>query len=76
MIAHSSGVVKFAVIMIHLQLPDPSHTCAHRLHCQEHGPFVYLKAIGTRPGERGKGLGTALLRKICSNADEEDKCKL
>ena len=36
---------------------------------QEHGAFLYLLALGTRPNSQGCGLGSELLSHLCTEAD-------
>ncbi|KAG2486304.1 hypothetical protein HYH03_015008 [Edaphochlamys debaryana] len=36
---------------------------------KDHGPFLYVSVMGTRPGAQGRGLGRALLRFVCDRAD-------
>ncbi len=42
---------------------------------QEHGPFLYVLALGTRPHIQGQGKGTALLRHMCREADRQNMCE-
>ncbi|GAX77252.1 hypothetical protein CEUSTIGMA_g4698.t1 [Chlamydomonas eustigma] len=37
----------------------------------EHGPFLHLLVIGTRPNQQRMGLGRQLLNYICSHADQQ-----
>ena len=37
---------------------------------QEHGPFIHILALGTRPEAQGKGFGSQLLRRVLAHADK------
>lgn len=47
---------------------SPAHTPAHLP--QEHGTALCVHFIGAHPQRQGQGLGGAMLRHICSIADE------
>ena len=41
----------------------------HVRRLQEHGEYLYIFLLGTRPEHQGKGLGSLLLRHLCEHAD-------
>ena len=41
---------------------------------QEHGTFLYIAYLVTIPNAQGQGLGSAILRAITAEADQQDIC--